>query len=127
VQCQSEPGDFSGLCFGAFDAFSRFVQGYDYRIGLDLEELSQELCASDAREATDVWRRITDILERYEQDVPYSVMSLETAIDYARTLIKLSVDYDRFSLSSDRVGGIPVIATISYRDGGVRFTGNGRG
>lgn len=114
VTCIYEPGDFGSDSFSMDDPIFRYVSGYDRRLIADLKRLFPDMFGVQPPE--DFEDRVREVLATYEQPVPYQLLPVEMGVAYVRSLITLAIDYYRFSLSEDVIGGQPRIGLVTYRD-----------
>jgi hypothetical protein len=108
------PGDFGADWFSMYDPILRYVFGYDRRIVRDLDRLVHDICGFPA--PGDFKDRLIQVLSKYEQPVPYNHMPLEMGVAYVRSLITLAIDYYRFSIAEEVIGGEPRIGLVTYND-----------
>lgn len=108
-----DKGDFGGNWFSLYAPIARYVKGYDVGLIEELKKYFTQIRGSNFTSPENV--QISQILSRYEYQIPFAAMPMEEGVAHVRFLVEMVVYHHRFAVGAPVVGGKARIGLVTYK------------
>lgn len=107
-------GDFGTNWFATFEPIRRYIVGFDYKMLDDLLKYVQKKKNISISE-DDIKNIETDVLRKYEYQIPFFAMPINEGVDHVRFLVELVINHHRYVSGAPIVGGEATLGLVTYR------------
>jgi hypothetical protein len=108
-----QAGDFGGNWFALLDPIFRYTKGYDRHLIPQLMDYFVQLRGTPFTPEEE--KRINDIIQKYEYQIPFGAMPIEEGVAKVRFLVELVINHFRFAVGAPVVGGKVRIGLVTYK------------
>jgi len=105
--------DFGSNWFSLFAPIQRYIKGIDKRLFEELAKYFTQIRGSNFTNAEN--KKISQILAKYEYQIPFAAMPMEEGIAHVRFLVEMVVSHHHFAVGPPVVGGKACIGLVTYK------------
>lgn len=106
-------GNFGGTWFALNEPIFRYFKGYDRGLFKELKDYFVKIRGAGFSPQEDA--EISNIMQKYEYQIPFPAMPLEEGIAHVRFLVEMVINHHRFAVGAPIVGGKACIGLVTYK------------